>query len=86
MADDGPLNALQKMVSIKGRSANFEEYFDNLKEDQTSKDNGMGTFMTAFRLTGEAKVKGSCEFIETLYENGAKFLVFAHHISVLDGI
>jgi len=46
----------------------------------------MGTFMTAFRLTGEAKVKGSCEFIETLYENGAKFLVFAHHISVLDGI
>ena len=40
--------------------------------------------MTAYRLTGMAKVKGVCEFIETLSENGAKFLIFAHHISVMD--
>ncbi len=42
--------------------------------------------MSAYRLTGEAKIKGCCEFIETLYENGAKFLIFAHHKSVMDGI
>ena len=42
--------------------------------------------MVAYRLTGEAKVKGVCEFIETLSENGAKFLVFAHHKSVMDEI
>ena len=40
--------------------------------------------MSAYRLTGQAKVKGVSEFLETLYENGAKFLVFAHHTSVLD--
>ena len=40
--------------------------------------------MVAYRLTGEAKVKGVGEFLETLHENGAKFLVFAHHKSVLD--
>ena len=42
--------------------------------------------MTAYRLSGEAKVKGICEFIETLAENGAKFLVFAHHRTVMDEI
>ena len=42
--------------------------------------------MTAFRLTGESKVKGVCEFLETLADNGAKFLVFAHHQSVMDSI
>ena len=40
--------------------------------------------MRAYRLTGEAKVQGCTEFIETLIENGAKFLVFGHHKSVLD--
>lgn len=49
-----------------------------------AEDNGMGSFMVAYRLTGEAKVKGVCEFIETLFENGAKFLVFAHHKAVMD--
>ena len=42
--------------------------------------------MVAYRLTGEAKVKSVCEFLETLFENGAKFLVFAHHTSVMGEI
>ena len=42
--------------------------------------------MVAYRLTGESKVKGVCEFLETLVENGAKFLIFAHHQSVMDEI
>ena len=39
--------------------------------------------MVAYRLSGEAKVQGVCDFLETLNENGAKFLVFAHHKSVI---
>ena len=46
----------------------------------------MGSFMVAYRLTGEAKVKGVCEFVETLFDNGAKFLIFAHHQSVVEVI
>jgi SWI/SNF-related matrix-associated actin-dependent regulator of chromatin subfamily A-like protein 1 len=42
--------------------------------------------MKAYRLTGMSKINGCCDFIETLVENGAKFLVFAHHQDVLDGI
>jgi tryptophan synthase alpha subunit len=41
-------------------------------------------FMTAYRLSGEAKVEGSLEFIDTLLEAGAKFLLFAHHKNILD--
>ena len=42
--------------------------------------------MHAYRLTGESKIAGVCEFIETMVDNGAKFLVFAHHQTVMDGI
>ena len=41
-------------------------------------------FLTAHRLTGEAKVSGCIEFLETLLEAGCKFLLFAHHIPVMD--
>jgi len=37
-------------------------------------------------MTGTAKVKGCVEFLETLIDNKVKFLVFAHHYEVMDGI
>ena len=40
-------------------------------------------FMTAYKNTGEAKIVGIIEFIETLLENGAKFLLYAHHMAVM---
>ena len=52
-------------------------------EDDQEGNKEAGGFMTAYRLTGEAKVKGVCDFIETLHDNGAKFLVFAHHQTVM---
>jgi hypothetical protein len=36
--------------------------------------------MEAYTLTGQAKIEGVCEFLENLIDNGAKFLVYAHHI------
>ena len=42
--------------------------------------------MSAYRLTGEAKIDGIKEFMDTLIENNCKFIVFAHHQSVLDGL
>ena len=35
-------------------------------------------------MTGQAKVEGVIDFMETLFENDVKFLLFAHHLSVLD--
>ncbi len=36
--------------------------------------------------TGLAKIEGAGEYVGDLLECGAKFLVFAHHQQVLDGI
>jgi len=42
--------------------------------------------MEAYKLTGLSKVDGVCDFIETLVDNGAKFLVFAHHLCMIDAL
>jgi len=53
-------------------------------ENEGNQQRGSGGFMTAYRLSGESKITGSFDFIEILLEAGAKFLLFAHHIAVLD--
>ena len=37
-------------------------------------------------MTGNAKVKGTVEFLENLVENKVKFIVFCHHYEVMDQI
>lgn len=69
---------------LKFRNKDNNSFDDYLEEQQ--KDSGIGGFMNAYRLTGEAKVKSVCEFLDTLAENGAKFLVFAHHQTVMNSI
>jgi len=53
-----------------------------MKKDE--EDDEMVSFMEAYRLTGYAKVEGVKDFMSNLIENGVKFLLFAHHINVLD--
>ena len=81
-----PVDALSTMFERDAKKS-FNDYFDSLVEQtdtSTDQSTGIDDLMSAYRLTGQAKVKGVSEFLETLYENGAKFLVFAHHKSVLD--
>jgi SWI/SNF-related matrix-associated actin-dependent regulator 1 of chromatin subfamily A len=42
--------------------------------------------MIAYRLTGESKVPGITDFMDTLIQNNCKFIVFAHHKSVMDSL
>lgn len=37
-------------------------------------------------LTGKAKIPGILEYIHELLENDVKFIIFAHHLEVLDAI
>jgi SNF2 family DNA or RNA helicase len=39
-----------------------------------------------YSATGEAKIKGTVEFLKHMLENNSKFLVFGHHKCMLDGI
>ena len=59
---------------------------EQLDEYQQSYMSGDPTFLTAYRLTGESKLPGIADFLESLIENNCKFIVFAHHKIVIDGI
>lgn len=44
-------------------------------------------YMTkAYKLTGQAKIKGICDYASYLIQNDCKFIVFAHHLEVLDAV
>lgn len=63
----------------------FDDYTDMLKQKQV-KEKEDNSFMQAYRLSGESKLGGICDFLDTLLENQCKFLVFAHHQSVMNGL
>jgi SNF2 family DNA or RNA helicase len=44
----------------------------------------LNPFMEAYKLTGQAKVNGSLDFLNVLIENDNKFILFCHHISTLN--
>lgn len=66
----------------------FEDEF--IKEDKNNNNNKSprnsirDNIIIAYKLTGLAKVKSTIEFIGTLIENDIKFIVFAHHLEVLN--
>lgn len=71
---------MENHCGLKNEARNEEDEEDRVeKKNQPRK-----SFMQAYRLSGEAKVQGAIEFLDTLFEAGEKFLLFAHHISVLD--
>jgi hypothetical protein len=76
--EDDPEQTMKRMMGFRGGQGSFESYFQGLEKEEDQSE-GMGAFMQAYRLTGESKVEGVCDFIETLVDAGAKFLVFAHH-------
>ena len=41
-------------------------------------------FNQCYILTGKAKIKGIQDYISELMENDIKFIIFAHHIEILD--
>lgn len=45
-------------------------------------DDKYAHLLSAYQMTGTAKVKGTVEFLE----NKVKFIVFCHHYEVMDGI
>jgi SWI/SNF-related matrix-associated actin-dependent regulator 1 of chromatin subfamily A len=47
---------------------------------------GNGVIMEVYKKTAELKVKAVQDYVSTLMEGGGKFLIFAHHLVLLDGI
>ena len=45
-----------------------------------------GIIMEVYRKTADLKAKSVQDYVETLLEGGGKFLIFAHHVNLLDSI
>ena len=64
------------------------------EEEKKGKDGGkdkeeesdINKFNKAYSMTGQAKLPGICDYVNYLVDNSCKFLIFAHHIEILDAI
>lgn len=65
---------------------NMEREMDNdyiMSEERTK---GAEVISKCYMLTGRAKLPGIKLYMEDLIDNDIKFIIFAHHIEVLNGI
>jgi SWI/SNF-related matrix-associated actin-dependent regulator 1 of chromatin subfamily A len=73
----------QNLVELNTKSLKIasKKMNDNLKGLEKR-----GALLSYFQETSKAKVKAVCEYVNDLLESDKKFLVFAHHQSLLDEI
>jgi SWI/SNF-related matrix-associated actin-dependent regulator 1 of chromatin subfamily A len=76
-------NVSEKEIKRVFSKVDFTATTDQLIEN---KEESRLNIMVAYKLTGLCKVKGINDFLNTLIENDIKFILFAHHIEVLNGI
>ena len=65
--------ALQGTMDINGMMQELpknQEYCEDSEEKQLVK---------AYKLSGEAKLSGITDFLDTMFDNDIKFILFAHH-------
>jgi SWI/SNF-related matrix-associated actin-dependent regulator 1 of chromatin subfamily A len=77
-------------VEVKRQKQYFSEMIEALGEEEAkvaAKKLETELFMSrAYKLTGQAKVRGVCEYVSYLLQSDCKFIIFAHHLEILDSI
>lgn len=65
----------------------FSEVFgEEEAKQEEQQETVLSSFNKAYLLTGESKVQGIRDYVTYLVDNNCKFLIFAHHLKVLDEI
>ena len=78
---------IEKFNEINNSSVNPHLVnFVNNENGEDGNDNLLNLFNKVYTLSAEAKISGVKDYIHYLIENKCKFLIFAHHISMLDAI
>ncbi|KAL4107305.1 hypothetical protein QTP88_017672 [Uroleucon formosanum] len=75
-----------KPENIKARSQNMDDLEIMMNNKSLNKMEVRGALLKYFNHTGEAKLPAICDYILNLLKDGKKFLVFAHHQKVINGI
>ena len=64
----------------------IEKEEKNNKKTEEGEEDMLSYFNKTFSLTGRAKIPGIKDYVNYLLDNSCKFIIFAHHIEVLDSI
>ena len=72
-------------ITIPEIVQNTKEQKETKSENESSEDI-LSCFNKTFSLTGKAKIPGILDYVNYLIDNSCKFLIFAHHMEVLDSI
>ena len=73
----------KRLQAKKDQNNNMEQEYDGPGSKIDAEEKQLAK---VYRLTGEAKIKGVIEFIDQLVENEIKFILYAHHRTVLDAL
>ncbi|XP_050545725.1 SWI/SNF-related matrix-associated actin-dependent regulator of chromatin subfamily A-like protein 1 [Daktulosphaira vitifoliae] len=71
---------------LKNRTENMDNLEGMLNDKSLRKMQVRGALLEYFNHTGDAKLPAICDYIINLLKEGKKFLVFAHHQKVMNGI
>lgn len=71
---------------VKAHSQSMKTYADTLRRGQLKGMERRGQLLLYFAETGKTKLKAVCDYVAKLLDEGKKFLCFAHHKEVLDGV
>lgn len=87
---DVPNGSKIKKKLLKGKSDthNIEKLLA-MAINNESNDNlniSQSTLFTLFKESGKSKLPGICDYISVLINSEVKFIIFAHHLDVLNGI
>ena len=80
----GQISGIIKKLNIRVDNSNISSLSD--WNGEMSEKSALQLFNMAYLKTGLAKIDGVVEFCADLIEQKIKFLYFAHHISMLDGM
>ena len=72
-------------ITIPEITENTKEQKETKSQNENSEDI-LSCFNKTFSLTGKAKIPGILDYVNYLIDNSCKFLIFAHHMEVLDSI
>ncbi|XP_025420462.1 SWI/SNF-related matrix-associated actin-dependent regulator of chromatin subfamily A-like protein 1 isoform X1 [Sipha flava] len=75
-----------KAENIKSRSQNMDNLESMMNDKSLKAMEVRGALLQYFQQTGDAKLPAICDYILNTLKEGNKFLVFAHHKKVMDGI
>ncbi|RZF34038.1 hypothetical protein LSTR_LSTR013433 [Laodelphax striatellus] len=67
-------------------SKEMKSFHETLTQEKLTHSEKRSQMMLYYGETGKNKLKAVCEYIEKLIEENKKFLCFAHHREVLDGV